>query len=48
MFVKILTADDKNSLLNGDNLKEPLQILLSDKQKGFLQIFFFLHFRNLA
>ena len=32
-FVNKLTADDKCSLLNRDNLTQPIQILLSQKQK---------------
>ena len=39
MFVNTLTADDKYSLLNRDNLKQSIQTLLSQKQKTFSQIF---------
>ena len=47
LFVKTLTADDKYSLRNRDNLMEAIQILLSEKQKGFSQFFFaFLNFRS--
>ena len=35
MFVNILTADDKCSLLNRDNLRQPIQMQLSRKQKNF-------------
>ena len=35
MFVNIFTADDKYSLLNRDNLREPIQTQLSKKQKTF-------------
>ena len=35
----ILTADDKNSLLNRDNLKQQFQIILSQKQKTFSDFF---------
>ena len=35
LFVNTLTADDKYSLLNRDNLTQPIQILLSQKQKTF-------------
>ena len=35
MFVNILTADDKCSLLNRDNLRQPIQMQLSRKQKKF-------------
>ena len=38
--MKTLTAEDKYSLLNRDNLTEPIQILLSEKQKAFSQFFF--------
>ena len=39
LFVNTLTADDKYSLLNTDNLMQPIQILLSQKQKTFWQFF---------
>ena len=39
MFVNRLTADDKYSLLNRDNLTQSIQTLLSQKQKTFSQIF---------
>ena len=39
LFVNRLTADDKYSLLNRD-LTEPLQILLSEKQKASSKFFF--------
>ena len=42
MFVNILSASDKYSILNRDNLREALQIKLSQKQKHFLDLF--LHF----
>ena len=35
LFVNTLTADDKYSLLNRGNLTQPIQILLSQKQKTF-------------
>ena len=40
MFVNRLTADDKYSLLNRDNLMEAIQMQLSQKQKAFSQFFF--------
>ena len=40
LFVKTLTADDKYSLLNRDNLTEPIQILLSQKQTTLSRFFF--------
>ena len=36
-FVNRLTADDKYSLLNRDNLTQPIQMQLSKKQKTFSQ-----------
>ena len=35
MFVKILSAHDKYSLLNRHNLRQPIQMQLSQKKKGF-------------
>ena len=40
MFVNALTADDKLYLLNRDNLTQPIQIQLSQKQKPFSPLFF--------
>ena len=39
LFVKTLTDDEKYSLLYRDNLTEPIQILLSQKQKTFCKLF---------
>ena len=39
LFVNTLTADDKYSVLNRDNLTQPIQILLCQKQKTFSQLF---------
>ena len=39
LFPNRLTADDKYSLLNRDNLTQSIQTLLSQKQKTFSQIF---------
>ena len=39
MFVNTLTADDKYSLLNRDNLRQPICTPLSQKQKTFSQFF---------
>ena len=36
-FVNIFTVDDKYSLLNRDNLRQIIQIQLSQKQKIFSQ-----------
>ena len=40
LFVNTLTADDKDSFLNRDNLTQPIQMQLSQKQKNFSQFFF--------
>ena len=39
LFVKKLTLDGKYPLLNREKLTQPLQILLSQKQKTFSQSF---------
>ena len=39
LFVNILTVDDRYSLLNRDNLRQPIQIIVSQKQKFFSQFF---------
>ena len=39
MFVNTLTADDKYSLLNRDNLTDPIRSQLSQKQQAFPQFF---------
>ena len=39
MFVNTLTADDKYSLLNRDNLTQQIRTQLSQKQKAFSQFF---------
>ena len=39
LFFNTLTEDDKYSLLYRDNLTEPIQIPLSQKQKTFSQFF---------
>ena len=40
LFVNTLTLDDKHYLLNRDNLTQPIQIQLSQKQKIFSEFFF--------
>ena len=40
MFVNTLTDDDKYSLLNRDNLRQPIRTTLSKKQKAVSQFFF--------
>ena len=37
MFVNTLTADDKYSPLNRDNLTQPIRTKLSQKQQAFSQ-----------
>ena len=39
LFVNTLTANGKYSLLNRDNLTEPIQMQLSKKQKTFFLFF---------
>ena len=39
MFVNTFTAEDNYSLLNRDNLKQPIRTQLSEKQKAFSQLF---------
>ena len=39
LFLSTLTDDDKYSLPDGDNLTQPIQILLSQKQKTFFEFF---------
>ena len=54
MFVNTLTADDKYSLLNRDNLTQPIRTILSQKHKAFSPFFLafskctlnFKHFQN--
>ena len=41
LFVNILSAVDKYSLPNRDNLTDPIQMQLSQKQKAFSEFFFF-------
>ena len=40
LFVNTLTADDKYSLLNRDNLMQPIKILLSQNRKTLYRFFF--------
>ena len=46
LFVNTMTAIDKCSLPNRDNLLQPIHIKISQKLKIFLN--FFLHFRNVG
>ena len=38
LFVNTLSADDKYSLRNRDNLTQPIRTILSQKQKPFYQL----------
>ena len=40
LFVNTLTVNDKHYMLNRDNLTQPIQIHLSQKQKIFFKFFF--------
>ena len=40
LFLNALTVNDKHYLLNTDNLTQPIQIQLSQKQKIFSEFFF--------
>ena len=40
LFVNTLTVNDKHYLLNRDNLTQPIQMQLSEKQKTFSEFFF--------
>ena len=42
LFVNTLTVDEKHYLLNRDNLTQPIQMQLSQKQKSFAEFFFFI------
>ena len=47
LFLKILTVNDKYSLCNGENLHQPIQMELSQKQKTYSQFFAqFLKFKS--
>ena len=54
LFLNTLTDDDKYCVLYRDNLTQPIQILLSQKQKTFSHLFFaflkatlnFVHFQK--
>ena len=39
LFVNKLTPDDKYSLLRRDKIMQPIQILLSEKEKSFSEFF---------
>ena len=39
LFVKTLTVDERHYLLNRDNLTQPIQMQLSQKEKTFSECF---------
>ena len=45
LFIETLTVNDKYSLLNKDNLTQPIQMPLSQKQKNVSKIFLYI-FKN--
>ena len=45
LFVNVLTADEKHYLPSKDNLTQPIQMQVSQKEKKILN--FFLKFQNL-
>ena len=44
LFVNILTGDEKHYMFNRDNLTQPFQVQLSQKQKTFYGFFIFFAF----
>ena len=53
LFVNAVTVDDKHYLLNRENLTQPVQMELSQKQKTFYEFFFaflksILNFRHIS
>ena len=40
LFVNTFTVDDKHYMLKRENLRQPIQIQLSQKQKTFSQFFY--------
>ena len=40
LFVNTLTVNEKHYLLNRDNLTQPIQIQLPEKEENFSQFFF--------
>ena len=47
VFFNTLTVDDKHYLLNRDNLTQPIQIQLSQKEKTFSPFFFFAFLKSI-
>ena len=42
LFVNNLTADDKHYLLDKDILRQPIQMQLSEEQKSFSELSFYI------
>ena len=47
LFVNRLTVNNKNYLVNRDNLMEPIHMQLSEKQKTFSAFFFFAFLKSI-
>ena len=47
VFFNTLTVDDKHYLLNRDNLTQPIQMQLSEKQETFYPFFFFAFLKSI-
>ena len=47
LFATSLTVDEKHYLLNRDNLRQPIQIQLSQKQETFSGFFFFAFLKSI-
>ena len=42
-----MTVNDKHYMLNRENLRQPIQMQLSEKQKTFSQFFFFAFLKSI-
>ena len=47
LFLNTFTVNDKHYLFNRDNLTQPIQIQLSEKQKTFSGFFFFAFLKSI-
>ena len=47
LFVNTLTVNDKHYMLNADNLTQPIQMQLSQKQKTSSEFFFFAFLKSI-
>ena len=47
LFSNTLTVNDKHYMLNRENLRQPIQMQLSEKQKTFSQFFFFAFLKSI-